>query len=250
MDRSKYIGGSDIPALLIGEHYGRTPYSIWLEKTGQVEPQEIVGPDISRGVALQNTALDLANIGGVEGEEILNEVEVSMPQPWARGHIDRSSWFDATTTPHWIAEAKCPRSYTYAKVQANGPFRAHVLQLQYYLWLSAASRGYLVYFCADSLEVQSFVIMPSRAIHEAIIERCESFWQHVQDGTPPELPPMLELQARLSAETKKREQASPELALLMERARQLDDEIKRREQLRKEVMHEIARLWPDNVSSV
>jgi putative phage-type endonuclease len=68
MDRRNFIGASDIAAILgISPH--KTPYKLWLEKTGQGEPEKDK-PVFTRGKRWEPVALDmlLDNIEDTEGD--------------------------------------------------------------------------------------------------------------------------------------------------------------------------------------
>lgn len=244
-DRRDYIGGADVPALVMGEHYGSTPYTKWLVKTRRVDPPIVAGPDIDRGVALQQTALDMAMQAGDLPDTVYgDEVWVDGPEEWAAGHVDRLG-------VGWLGEAKCPRSHNYRRILADGPDMAHLLQIQYYLWITGCERGYLVYFCADSWEQTTHEIEASETVHEMIAEQCHAFWRCVQSDEAPDLPVLLDLgRALRCAHPKSAATADGDLLAIMERARDIEIEIEDRKRLSAELRDEMARLWPGTVRAV
>lgn len=52
-ERAKGIGGSDA-GIILGVNKFRTPFELWLEKTGQVEPQETDNEAIYWGNQMEN----------------------------------------------------------------------------------------------------------------------------------------------------------------------------------------------------
>ena len=72
-DRTKYIGASDTPAILGLDLY-RTPYDVWLEKTGRIPPTDLTGNKAAEaGIILEPSVLDFAeqHIG-----KIMRKVEI------------------------------------------------------------------------------------------------------------------------------------------------------------------------------
>ncbi|MCS7159914.1 MAG: hypothetical protein RMJ19_05525 [Gemmatales bacterium] len=58
-DRTKYLGATDIPAIL-GLSPWRTAYEVWLEKTGRFVPGELNDQHVIAGTTLQSGILELA----------------------------------------------------------------------------------------------------------------------------------------------------------------------------------------------
>jgi putative phage-type endonuclease len=72
MDRTGYIGASDVPVIL-GVNPCKTPHQLWLEKTGQVAP-----PDISQNSAVKFGEENEAKVGEIFS--MLHDIPLRDPQ--------------------------------------------------------------------------------------------------------------------------------------------------------------------------
>lgn len=177
--RRNSIGGSDAAAIMGLSPFG-SAYSLWAEKTGKHEPEDIshveavrLGHDLEDYVAhrfMEDTGLKVRRENSVlKNDEI----------PFAHATVDRlvigqQAGLECKTT-----------SVMSMKSFRNGEFPAnYYCQCQHYMMVT----GYPVWYLAVLIlgkEFKVFRIERDEDDIRALREAEERFWQHVLDQTPP-----------------------------------------------------------------
>lgn len=88
IDRTQFIGGSDIAAIL-GLSRWKTPLSVWAEKTGHIPPKEVTGEAVELGTYLEEYIA--RRFARETGKTVMRKTDrVSHPRyPIFRAQIDR-----------------------------------------------------------------------------------------------------------------------------------------------------------------
>ena len=180
--RQQGLGASDVAAIL-GMSKWKTPYQIWMQKTGQEGQQEQTQVQL-RGLLLED--------GIMRWYEIEQETSVNRPQA-----IYRSKQYPFMQyTPDGI----CEKDNLIINVQVKstriregwGDFSDEVpdevnIQSQYEMMISGIEVTHIPVLL-PSLEFKLYCIEADKEIQGYIKESCEEFWMNnVQKGIEPEL---------------------------------------------------------------
>lgn len=178
-DRTKFIGGSDVAAILGHSPY-RTPMDVWTEKMGQADPFE-GNAHTRRGTRLEEVAAEeYTERTGIKLARV-NE-RISHPQhPFITARIDRR-----IVGQRALAEIKCPSLGSFSKLKRTGLGPDYICQMLLYLGLMEFERGEWILFCADQWELQPMPIDADPSMYADIVERLVEFWErYVVPGIRP-----------------------------------------------------------------
>ena len=179
-NRVDYIGGSDIGTIM-GENPWKSAYTLWAEKTGLVQPDDISdneavwwGTHEEDLVALRftmKTGIKVRKSNYAYGcEEI----------PYIKGHVDRLA-----TKGKIGLECKTTSSWNKTNYKEGELPPMHWYQVQFYMFLT----GYDTWYVATKRDNQFHITKVNRddeAI-ERMLDACKDFWNHVKSGTPVEI---------------------------------------------------------------
>lgn len=180
--RRKYIGASDISAIM-GLSQWRTPYDIYLEKTGKLEEETKTSQAADVGNAFERGIISLAVNAGLIGKVLHNQFRILEGTKLA-SHID--GIVIDTGRP---VEAKLrSRDDCWGEENSDAVPDDVILQCQVQLLCTAkdlcnvaavlASRGF---------RLQMFYVPFDKELGDKIIEVADNFWtKHVQADIPPE----------------------------------------------------------------
>jgi putative phage-type endonuclease len=175
--RRNHVGGSDI-GIILGVSPYKTPYMLWLEKTGKVKPQER-NDAMLRGQALESTARDCY----IENTGISVTPKNFKYKPW---EVLTSSLDGISMDFKVIYEAKCPTNpilYLQAYEDKFIP-EFYFAQCQTYLMvMSADVCDYHVYM--NNNEHCIINIYPDKKYQENILIKAKEFSNMVTTRTPP-----------------------------------------------------------------
>ena len=89
--RKKGIGGSDVAAILGFSPY-KSPYQLWLDKTGRSERKESQNESAHFGNLLEDVvAKEFSRRSGVKVQRVTQQLSLeNIGEPWAIGNIDRA----------------------------------------------------------------------------------------------------------------------------------------------------------------
>lgn len=180
--RSEGLGGSDIGTVL-GFNNFKSPYQLWLEKTGQIEPD-----DISKKVAIQvgNELEDLiARIftqeTGIRVQKD-NKSYFKDDKPFLHANIDRK-----IIGGNALLECKTTGAHNKAQWEGDNVPASYLLQVQHYLNVLDYDYAYIAVIIGN-FDFQYKRIERDQELIDLVEERATKFWlENVKQGIPPEL---------------------------------------------------------------
>ena len=181
-ERSKGIGGSDMAAVM-GLNPWKTPYEVWLEKTGRVKPWEgnektRIGNAIEDFCAAQYTAYTGNKVRKVNGFRRCDTV------PVIGGSIDRMILGKDGEKPG-ILEMKNVSTESWNGTFKNGIPDYYYIQMQVYMLVFKANYAHLWVFVGGE-RFEKFEVLRSNEVIGKIIEAANNFWfEYVLRDTPP-----------------------------------------------------------------
>ena len=181
-ERSKGIGGSDMAAVM-GLNPWKTPYEVWLEKTGRVKPWEgnektRIGNAIEDFCAAQYTAYTGSKVRKVNGFRRCDTV------PVIGGSIDRMILGKDGEKPG-ILEMKNVSTESWNGTFKNGIPDYYYIQMQVYMLVFKANYAHLWVFVGGE-RFEKFEVLRSNEVIGKIIEAANNFWfEYVLRDTPP-----------------------------------------------------------------
>ncbi|WP_373768635.1 YqaJ viral recombinase family protein [Jeotgalibaca porci] len=180
--RSEGLGGSDIGTVL-GFNNFKSPYQLWLEKTGQLEPE-----DISHKVAIQvgNELEDLvARIftqeTGIRVQKD-NKSYFKDDKPFLHANIDRK-----IIGENALLECKTTGAHNKAQWEGENVPASYLLQVQHYLNVLDYEYAYIAVIIGN-FDFQYKRIERDQELIDLVEERATKFWlENVKQGIPPEI---------------------------------------------------------------
>ncbi len=180
-ERQLGIGGSDMPIILGLSSY-KTPYQLYLEKIGEVEPD-------FEDTQLQYWGHQLEGVIRNEFEK-RNNVSVECPNSvvhpfhdFLRGNVDGY-------IPEWnaVLEVKCSNQFMAKEWGEEGsdiiPMQ-YLVQVAHYCYVMNADCAYIAVLIGGH-DYREFKYTRDKALEEKLIAEAEKFWNCVQTRTPPE----------------------------------------------------------------
>ena len=177
--RKTGIGGSDA-SVVCGISRYKSPVELWMEKTGQLPPQE-AGEAAYWGTMLES----------VVREEFTKRtgIEVSKPSvilqseehPFMLANVDGIC--EHPELGACIFEAKTASAYKAGEWEDTIPDE-YMCQVQHYMAVTGYQGAYIAVLIGGNTFRWKFIERDDELI-AAMIQLEERFWQHVQDKTPP-----------------------------------------------------------------
>ena len=233
VDRSKYIGGSDIGAIL-GLSKFKTPLEVWMEKTGKQTKQidslplrfgsfaeEFVASEYSRSTGLQL----------VHDESIYLHAEHS----FMSAHIDRFVIDESIgQLPTRILECKTAspfNSSSWGEARSDQVPMSYLCQCVWYMAITGIDRTDLAVLFGNS-DFRIYEITRDKELEELVLEKATSFWHDcVLKDTPPPLSNEKDCHTLFEqGDPSKKVQANNQIWQLTKRVHDLNGEIEKREQ--------------------
>lgn len=179
--RRKGLGGSEIAIIMNLSPY-RTPYSLWLEKTGRKAPDNISAlPHVQRGIQGEKSCRLL-----LERKYLVSFT----PKSWELGDVCRCNDDGYSLDRNWILEIKCMGKKSHAEA-AQGIIPEHYrLQCQWNLMVSGADKCLFVSYRPEDEDMVEIEVLPDTEEHKKIKALAERWWQvHVKMDMAPTLSP-------------------------------------------------------------
>lgn len=179
-NRKGYIGGSDIGTIM-GVNQWKSPYTLWAEKTGLIEAEDISDKDaVWFGVMEEDIIAKRFTMKTELKVKKSNYAYGCKEYPYLRGHVDRIA-----AKGKWGLEIKTTSSWNKTKYDEGEIPEAHYWQCMFYMFLT----GWDTWYLATKRDNRFYITKISRddeAI-ERMLDACEDFWNHVQSGEPVEI---------------------------------------------------------------
>ena len=179
-NRNGYIGGSDIGTIM-GVNQWKSPYTLWAEKTGLIEAEDISDKDaVWFGVMEEDIIAKRFTMKTELKVKKSNYAYGCKEYPYLRGHVDRIA-----AKGKWGLEIKTTSSWNKTKYDEGEIPESHYWQCMFYMFLT----GWDTWYLATKRDNRFYMTKISRddeAI-ERMLDACEDFWNHVQSGEPVEI---------------------------------------------------------------
>ena len=198
-ERRKYIGGSDI-AVVMGMSRWKTPLKLWLEKTGQAEPDDLSQVEaVQLGTELEEfVAQKFARETGRQVRR-QSKMYVHKDYPYMAAHIDR-----LITGTDELLECKTCGAYKEDEwaefveivekdgkkeevVTAKTPIE-YVLQVTWYLGITGKKVGHIAVLIGGQ-KFKKRKILFDEELFNVMVEAAKDFWESVQTKNPPAVTP-------------------------------------------------------------
>lgn len=194
-ERRNYIGGSDIAAVM-GMSRWNTPLKLWLEKTGEVEPDDLSQVEaVQLGIELEDfVAQKFAKETGKQVRK-QSKMYVHKDYPFIVAHIDR-----LITGTDEILECKTCGSYKEDEwaeivetVEIDGKKieriiekvpREYLLQVTWYLGITGKKSAHIAVLIGGQ-KFKKRKIEFDKELFNVMVEMAKEFWNCVQTKTPP-----------------------------------------------------------------
>ena len=188
------IGGSDVAAIM-GISKFRSPYEVWLDKTGRVEPQDISGKQaVEWGNRLEDTvARKFADDHPELSVKRRNAMLVSKSRPWAFANLDRVATDENGN--HYVLECKTAgerRKHDWD----DGVPDYYQTQVVHYLGVTGFSGAWVAVLIGGQ-DYREFYIPRDEEDIAVISEIVDAFWHDRVEGD--QMPPMVGLESESQA---------------------------------------------------
>ena len=175
------IGGSDA-SVVCGINKYKSPVELWLDKTGQLPPQE-AGEAAYWGTLLESIVrAEFTKRTGIEVTK-LSVILQSEEHPFMLANLDGICEVPDVGT--CIFEAKTASAYKAGEWEDTIPDE-YMLQVQHYMAVTGYAGTYIAVLIGGNTFKWRFVERDEELI-SMLIELETAFWNHVQDCTPPPL---------------------------------------------------------------
>jgi putative phage-type endonuclease len=179
--RTKGIGGSDA-ATLLGINKYKTPYELWLEKTGEVLPQSATSEAAYFGNELEElVAKEFQKRTGKKVRKV-NKMFAHTEHNFIIGNIDRK-----IVGENALLECKTANQYLLKNWEGEEIPESYIVQVQHYLAVTGYEKAYIAVLVGG----QRFLwkeIERDQELIDIIIGREVHFWNyHVLQKIAPEL---------------------------------------------------------------
>lgn len=180
-ERRKYIGGSDISAVM-GLNRWKTPLKLWLEKTGEAEPDDLSQVEaVQLGTELEDFVAQ--KFSQQTGKQVRKQSKmyVHPEYDYMIAHVDR-----LITGSEELLECKTCSAFKKDEWDANRIPQEYILQVMWYLGITNRKKGHI----ACLIGGQKFVYKEidfDQQLFDVMVEKAKDFWNKVQTLTPPEV---------------------------------------------------------------
>jgi putative phage-type endonuclease len=180
--RNQGIGGSDIPAILGLSNY-RSAIDVWLEKTGQRQPEPVSSESAYWGTRLEDIVAEEFTIRnpGVKVNR-RNAILQHSDVPYALANIDRECRF--AEQGRGILEIKTSSAYASKEWDGEAVPLAAQAQVQWYLYVTGYAYAYVAALIGGQRYVQAPVTRDEQTIRN-IAQVAETFWYCVTERIMP-----------------------------------------------------------------
>jgi len=243
MDRKKYIGGSDIAAVM-GVSRWKTPLQLWAEKTGEVEPEDISSKEpVEMGIELEET---VARIWTKRTGRKVRRAPKNYRHPelgYVRCQVDRL--VEGTDE---LLECKTCSAWNAKEWEGEEIPTEYILQVNWQLGITGRRIGHIAVLIGGQKFLYKEILF-DKGLFRDQVNAAVNFWTMVIDRTPPVAEAadnsfMVELYPKAGAEIKAATQEIIDaLAMLQQTKAQIID----LEKTKKEIEAKIKAVIGDNL---
>lgn len=176
--RTMGIGGSDA-GTIVGDNPWKSPYALWLEKTGQLVPEDISGTDpVYWGTTLEDivareftkrTGKRVRRCGTMQSNDV----------PWMLANVDRLIIGEKAGL-----ECKTTNAFNIKAWQDDGLPNAYYWQCQHYMMVTGLSAWYIAVLIGGQHYDYKRIPRNDDDI-DYLAQKEKEFWDRVQTMTPP-----------------------------------------------------------------
>ena len=233
VDRSKYIGGSDIGAIL-GLSRFKTPLEVWMEKTGKEVQKKDSLPLRFGSFAEDFVAREYSRATGFD---LLHDESIYLhPQhSYMSAHIDRFVLGDQDALrPNRILECKTANPFSsgdWGEIGSDEVPMGYLCQCIWYMAITGIDKTDLAVLFGNS-DFRIYEIARDQGLEELVIAKATTFWdEHVLKDIPPPVQSEADCQTLFSkGDPAKSIEAAQETLELTKRLHTLNSEIDVREE--------------------
>ncbi|MGG3803129.1 YqaJ viral recombinase family protein [Metabacillus fastidiosus] len=180
-ERTKGIGGSDAGVILGLDKY-RTPFELWLEKTGQVEPVQIDNEAIYWGNEMEDVVAKEFEKRTGKKVRRCNFMFSHADYPYIRANVDRMVVGESA-----VLECKTASAFLAKEWKEDEIPDTYLVQVQHYLGVTGKQKGYIAVLIGGNRFVWKEVERDNELI-KMIFDAQKHFWKyHVEQNIPPQL---------------------------------------------------------------
>jgi len=232
VDRSKYIGGSDIGAIL-GLSRFRSPLEVWMEKTGKETKKADSLPLRFGSFAEDFVAREYSRATGFE---LIHDesIYIHPEHAFMSAHIDRFVLEVGSSSPARILECKTANPFSsgeWGEIGSDEVPMSYLCQCIWYMAITAIDKTDLAVLFGNS-DFRIYEITRDQALEELVIAKATTFWnEHVLKDIPPPAQNEADCQTLFSkGDPAKSIEAGQETLELTKRLHALNSEIDVREE--------------------
>ncbi|WP_088005630.1 YqaJ viral recombinase family protein [Indiicoccus explosivorum] len=180
-ERTKGIGGSDA-SIILGLNKYKTPFELWLEKTGQTEMEDSAGEAAYFGNVLEELVAKEFEIRTGKKVRKRNAILQHSDHPFIMANIDRKVVGESA-----VLECKTASAYLAKDWESDEIPESYLVQVQHYLGVTGYDKAYMAVLIGG----QRFVwkeIERDQELIDLIFEAEVHFWtHHVENKVAPAL---------------------------------------------------------------
>lgn len=175
------LGGSDA-SIILGLNKYKTPFELWLEKTGQTDMEDTAGEAAYFGNVLEDMVAKEFEIRSGKKVRKRNAILQHPEYPFILANIDRKVVGEQS-----VLECKTASAYLAKDWESEEIPESYLVQIQHYLGVTGYEKAYMAVLIGG----QRFVwkeIERDQELIDMIFEAEINFWNHhVEKGIPPAL---------------------------------------------------------------
>ncbi|MED4455937.1 lambda-exonuclease family protein [Metabacillus fastidiosus] len=181
LERTKGIGGSDA-GIILGLNKYSTPFELWLEKTGQVEPVQIDNEAIYWGNEMEDVVAKEFEKRTGKKVRRCNFMFSHPDYPYIRANVDRMVVGESA-----VLECKTASAFLAKEWKEDEVPDTYLVQVQHYLGVTGKQKGYIAVLIGGNRFIWKEVERDDELI-QMIFDAQKHFWEyHVKQNIPPQL---------------------------------------------------------------
>src|SRR5699024_1465567 len=175
-------------ASAVGVDHWRTPYQMWLIKTGRVDPDRLTSSEQENRFRWGHKIEPLLIDTFAEEHPDLHVTRdvgtlARVDQKWQRVNVDGLAWTQSGEL-HGVIEAKTANHRMQSAWEGAEVPVPYVMQCQWAMWVTGAPRAYVVALIDTHTHIEKTVERDDELIAD-LVDLATQFWRLVEIDTPP-----------------------------------------------------------------